>query len=357
MNVVKFIKWLIVVALLVLVIKYLGELLIMLIGSFILFSMLLPLKKNIQTILSKWIHKKWNFNTLSSILSIIFPFIVVLFVLMYVFPVIIHQLNSLTHLSYERVFDNIITQFPFFDNIVTYLGGKKYVLQSIQDAMHQIINISIIAQWSTILLDNLSKVLMNLLIIFFITFHLLKDDAFINKALAVFTHPNYFSGMEEIIAHVKDILGRYFRGLLIDIVIISVVNTLLMTLLGIKNAFLIGVLSGVLNIIPYIGPLVTLLVGLFLGVSGDIIEMHYNLIPYTVTKIIIVLVVVNIIDGTIIQPYIFSNVLRAHPLEIFIVIIAAGMLGGIIGMMLAIPVYVIFKVVLKETLDHWKNWT
>jgi predicted PurR-regulated permease PerM len=97
-----------------------------------------------------------------------------------------------------------------------------------------------------------------------------------------------------------------------------------------------------------VGPLITLLIGLFLGVSANILEGHYEYIGSTVLKIVITLLTVNVLDGVIIQPYIFSNVLKAHPLEIFLVIISAGMIGGVIWMMFIIPIYVIIKVVAKE---------
>jgi predicted PurR-regulated permease PerM len=135
-----------------------------------------------------------------------------------------------------------------------------------------------------------------------------------------------------------------------------IINSTVLSILSVKNSILIGILSGILNIIPYVGPLITLLIGLFLGVSGNIIDGHYELIGGTVVKIIFTLVTINILDGTVFQPYIFSNVLKAHPLEIFLVIISAGMLGGIVWMMLAIPVYVIIKVVFKEVMVYWKNW-
>lgn len=359
MNIVRIIKWIIVCIIVFLLTKYLSELIIILIGSFILFSMLLPLKNSIKlrlNAINKW-FKRFNFNTFSSILSILIPVSVIVFVLNYILPVIITQLNSLAGLSYKDVFNDMIQQSPFIENIVSYLGGKEYVLQSIQNTMHQIINVSIIAGWSSVLLNNLSGILINSLIILFITFHLLNDETLINRMFKSFIQPNYHSDIEEIIEHIKNILGKYFRGLLIDIVIIIIINSSILSLLGVKNSILIGTLSGIMNIIPYVGPLITLFVGLFFGVSGDILEMHYDIIPSTILKISLTLITVNIIDGIIIQPYIFSNVLKAHPLEIFLVIIGAGTLGGIIGMMLAIPFYVIIKVVLKEILNYWKNWT
>lgn len=351
MSVVKLIKWTVILIVLFALIKYLGNVLLLLMGSYILFSMLFPIKKYIQN------KFKINSHSISSILALLLPSLILVVILLYVFPVIIAQLNSLVYLSYEDVFDNILKEFPIIENLSEHLGGKKYVLKSIQDTFNQLINISIITKWSSILLNNFSQILINLLIVLFITFHLLKDESFISNFLSFLINDKYKGDLDEILLGVKEILGKYFRGLLIDVCIVITINSIVLSILGVKNSILIGILSGILNIIPYVGPLITLIIGLFLGVSGNILEGHYELIGNTVIKILLTLVIVNILDGTIFQPYIFSNVLQAHPLEVFLVIISAGMLGGIIWMMLAIPMYVIFKLVFKEIYLHWKNWS
>lgn len=348
MRIFEIIKWLLIVLIVIFLVVYLGNLLMILMSAYILFSMLFPLKTFIQK------RIKIKSNTFSSLLALLFPSVFFAVILMYVFPVIITQLNSLTYLSYKDVFENILQQFPFLNGIIEHLGGKKYVLKSIEDTFTHIIDLNLIAKWSSILLNNFSSIALNLLITFFITFHLLKDDTIASNIVNKVVSDNYEKDVQQISNHIKEILGKYFRGLIIDVCIIIVVNSVLLSILNVPNAFLIGILSGVLNIIPYVGPLITLTIGLFLGVSTNIIEGQYALIASTVIKTFVVLVSVNIIDGTVIQPYIFSNVLQAHPLEIFLVIISAGMMGGIVWMMLIIPIYVISKVVIKEVYSYWK---
>lgn len=349
MNVMKLLKWLVLLLVGIMLVVYLGNLLLILMSAYILYTMLHPVKKYLQDKL------KLKSHTLSSLLAILFPALVLSLVVLYIFPVIITQINSLSYLSYEEVFDNILHQFYWMENIVEHLGGKKYVLKSIEDTMIHIINIQKIAEWSSILLNNFSHIFLNLLITFFITFHLLKDENLLNHFFDIIVNDNFEKDVNEILMHIKIILGKYFRGLLIDVLIIMTINSLVLSILGVRNAFLIGILSGVLNIIPYVGPLITLLIGLFLGVSSNILEGHYELIGSTALKIFFTLFLVNLLDGTIIQPYIFSNVLKAHPLEIFLVIVSAGMLGGILWMMLIIPIYVILKVVVTEVYTYFKK--
>jgi len=127
-----------------------------------------------------------------------------------------------------------------------------------------------------------------------------------------------------------------------------------LSILGIKNAIIIAFIAGVLNVIPYIGSAVTMLVAIFLGVSGCISSGNYELIGPTINKIFFTLLSINLIDGFIIQPFIFSSSVKAHPLEIFIVTLMSAKIGGIFGMVVALPVYTLIRIVAKEFLTHLK---
>jgi predicted PurR-regulated permease PerM len=81
---------------------------------------------------------------------------------------------------------------------------------------------------------------------------------------------------------------------------------------------------------------------------------QYDQITTVITKIIASLLTINVLDAIFFQPFIFSNTVKAHPLEIFIVILMAGTLAGISGMIVAIPVYTLIRIVAKEFLAHFK---
>ena len=109
-----------------------------------------------------------------------------------------------------------------------------------------------------------------------------------------------------------------------------------------------------MNVIPYIGPIITLFIAVFLGISGCIQFNQYDLITITITKIFIILIGTNLLDAMVIQPTIFSNTVKAHPLEIFLIILMAGALGGVLGMVIAIPCYTLLRIIAKEFLHHFK---
>ena len=136
--------------------------------------------------------------------------------------------------------------------------------------------------------------------------------------------------------------------------IVCITVTSLMWIFGVKNALVIGCLAGVMNVIPYIGSMVTMFFAIILGVSGCIEINQYEQISGTIIKIVLILFCTNLVDGMLIQPAIYSNSVKAHPLEIFLVILMAGAIGGVLGMVVAIPCYTLLRIIAKEFLDHFK---
>lgn len=125
-------------------------------------------------------------------------------------------------------------------------------------------------------------------------------------------------------------------------------------MIGIENALILGIISGLLNLIPYIGPLMSIILGLLLGITSELaIDLH-NSIGILSLKILVVYLITLTIDNIITQPIIFSKSVKAHPLEIFLLVLIAGTLFGIIGMIAAIPVYTILRVIAREFFPELK---
>lgn len=124
--------------------------------------------------------------------------------------------------------------------------------------------------------------------------------------------------------------------------------------LGFNHAVVVGLFCGMFNVIPYLGPWMGALVGLLIGAA---VNINADFMSYTLPLLglmTIVFLSVQVIDNVLFQPLIYSSSVKAHPLEIFLVIMAAGSMAGILGMILAIPVYTILRVVAKEFFDNMK---
>jgi predicted PurR-regulated permease PerM len=124
--------------------------------------------------------------------------------------------------------------------------------------------------------------------------------------------------------------------------------------IGFSHAVLIGLVSGILNVIPYIGPIIGVIFGLCVGVATHVEMDPYTVMLPAVVYTGVVMVITQVIDNVVLQPLIYGNSVHAHPLEIFLVILAAGHVAGIAGMILAIPVYTVLRVVSREFFSKYK---
>ncbi len=154
--------------------------------------------------------------------------------------------------------------------------------------------------------------------------------------------------MSHILSACRKMLSRYFLGLCLDIFLVISLISLGMMFIGVKNFLIVGFIAGIMNIIPYIGPIIGALLGVSLGLT-ECINCDFNtVILPLILKMLLVFASVNMLDAIILQPTIYSNSVKAHPLEIFLVIMIAGSLAGVMGMVLAIPSYTLLRIVAKE---------
>ena len=165
-----------------------------------------------------------------------------------------------------------------------------------------------------------------------------------------------FSITRNALDSIQKLLVRYFVGLLLEVLGVMALNTIGLTIvgLGFSNAVVIGLVTGVLNVIPYIGPMIGVFFGLAVGVVLNLgLDFYDQMLPLLIYMTIAMLLT-QLIDNVVFQPFIYGSSVHAHPLEIFLVILMAGSMAGILGMILAIPSYTVLRVVLKEFFNKYK---
>ena len=170
----------------------------------------------------------------------------------------------------------------------------------------------------------------------------------------VFVADKNVKRVEKSILSIKNLLSRYFIGLLVQITVLFVIYTLVLTIFGIPNAVTIALVCALLNIIPFLGPIIGTVLIVFLTMTSNI---DASFASVTLPKTIYVLIgftIGQLIDNFITQPYVFSTSVKSHPLEIFIIILIGGLLFGPIGMIIAVPSYTALKVIFKEFYAHNK---
>ncbi len=196
----------------------------------------------------------------------------------------------------------------------------------------------------------------SILAISFITFFLTYNPGMVKNQLLKLIPNQYFEISVAALNKIEYLLGRYFRGVLIQMVSIFSISSIGLTIVGVEYAITIALFAALVNIIPYIGPLFGALFGMIIGLTTSNVEFGSSEFYFQLIEISSVFGVVQIIDNVALQPIIFSKSLKAHPLEIFVIIFAGANIGGPVGMVLAIPIYTIVKVSITELLRGYKQY-
>lgn len=217
-----------------------------------------------------------------------------------------------------------------------------------QQNITESLNLGAIPDFINRILEWLSNFTIGLFSVIFVSFFLLKDAQLLEKVIFVFldnkTKPRVKSSLEKI----KDLLSRYFLGLSLQITILLIIYSVVLLIFDIPNAFIIAFLCALLNLIPYIGPLISGLLMMVLSLTANI-DPSLNAINFDKTLYVMIgFAIGQLVDNFFSQPIIFSNSVKSHPLEIFLIIMMAGLLFGTIGLVFAIPLYTALKVIFKE---------
>lgn len=192
--------------------------------------------------------------------------------------------------------------------------------------------------------------------VIFITFFFLKDRDLINNMLVAVAPKGEEARFENVLNTTKDLLSRYFIGLTFQVLIMFTFYFIILLSFGIDYAAFIALICALLNPLPYIGPLIGGVIMASLSMNHlHSIGMDFNsqIIP-TVLWIMFWYILTQVWDNLVNQPLIYSRSVKSNPLEIFLVILMGGFLFGVIGVALAVPVYTVLRVVLKEFFSEYK---
>lgn len=195
----------------------------------------------------------------------------------------------------------------------------------------------------------------------FISFFFIKDGNLFGKMVAAVVPDRYEATAVKALSDIGHLLTRYFSGVLIEMTGVALVNfigLLLIARLGFNAAIGIAFLTGILNIIPYVGPLLGGALGTILALvikysSAVPLGLDVSFILFTVI-IIAIFCFTQLIDNFLYQPLIYSTSIKSTPLEIFIVLLIAGHIGGPLGMIIAIPSYTAARVIAFRFFGHIK---
>ena len=292
-------------------------------------------------------------NILASTLTIIFLIWILVSIFSLFVPLLVQQGENLSLLEVNQLKGNIET---LVQEIGTYfnLDNSFWQQQFSVDNLFQNVNFGLLPELLNQTLELLGGFTIGLFSVVFILFFFLKDIHLQERIILALVTDKVSDRVEKSIEKTKNLLSRYFLGLLLQITILMIVYSIVLAVFKVENAFIIAFLCALLNLIPYLGPIIGGVLMLLLTMSSFIGADFSTVILPKTGYVMIGFVVGQLIDNFFSQPFIFSNSVKSHPLEIFIVILASGTLLGPVGMIIAIPIYTTIKVIAQEFLTENK---
>ncbi len=292
-------------------------------------------------------------NTFAAIVTLLLIIAAFCMVIAIFVPIIIEQGKNISEIDFEQVKRDLNEL-----NIQAsdYLGVDHFQLvEAIKRTTYvQNMDAEIIPSFIDLFFGNIGSAIIGLFSVLFISFFLLKDENLIATSVLVFAKRGDEHKFKRILIKIKELLSRYFIGLLLQIFILALIYSVLLLYLDVNNAVAVALICAFLNIVPYLGPLIGWGLMLLVVVSNNLgADFSSGLLPLLIIATC-GYAVAQIFDNFITQPVVFGRSVKSHPLEIFLVILMGGYLFGIPGMILAVPTYTALKVVAKEFLSEYK---
>jgi len=302
----------------------------------------------------RFLKTKLKFKNTFAVVVTMLILIGLLFGLVRMFiPLIVEQGRNLSLLNIDQLQANVedlyyqISEYFTINNIDVEKSLKESNLLSK-------FNYAAIPEFLNSIISGFGSFSIGLFSVLFIAFFLLKDSRLLEQGIMILVPDGKETRSKKSFDKIKNLLSRYFVGLIFQILILFVIYTIVLLVFGIKNAVVIAFLCALLNLIPYVGPLIGGFLMILLTMSSNLGASFSDVILPKTSYVMIGFIIGQLVDNFFSQPFIFSKSVKSHPLEIFLVIIIGGLLFGVIGMITAVPAYTAIKVILKEFLAENK---
>ncbi len=310
--------------------------LILFLISLLLYSLLVPLVNNLE---SKGIPRAF-----SIIIVFLVGFAVVGMALYFIYPPIADQARSLketiTQQGPEKVFQNISnfieSRFPMLDTQMITEKLGSYLSSTLSKGVGVVL--SFVSAFTS------------LLVILFMTFFFLKDQRSIKKNIIGMVPNRFFEMSLVMVYRIENQLGSYIRGVLIDGLFVAILSSIGLFMIGLPFFYFVGIVAGITNMIPYMGPLIGATVAIIVALMSNPESLMI------IAKIAAVFAIVQLMDNVLITPVVVSNAVDLHPLVVMIVVLVGGSLLGLTGLIFAIPLTSLLKGVGEDLVKGLKSY-
>lgn len=313
---------------------------------YIVFAMILSL---IGRPIVQFFHTRLKMPTSPSVMLTMFLFIsVTIGVIGLIIPMIIDQAKELSLLNTPQLRENISKQYTLINS---WLKSHGIYLFTDLDRTKIFSNLDyeLLTKYLNRFIATIGNFFIDAFSILFLTFFFMKDREVFMRLIFSLCPPNKKQKYTHAWAQIKELLGRYFLGIILQMTIIFILYMAILLCFGIKDALIIALLCAFLNAIPYLGALIGSVVFCLLSMTSLMQDRNsfQEIIP-TMLWILSCYIGTQGIDNFFSQPIIYSKSVSSHPVEIFLAIIIGGTLFGVLGMIIAVPIYTALRVIFRE---------
>lgn len=267
-------------------------------------------------------------------------------------PVVMHIVREASVMNsqdipYNSLLDHLNTSLM---GLFPALGPDFNLVNTLLEQIRSVVSLSSV----TSILGSVASVAadmgIGLFSVVFISFFFIKDEKLFCKIISALAPDRIEGSVEKTISDITHLLSRYFIGLVIEVVGVILLDFLglwLIAQIGAEYAIGIAFIAGVLNVIPYVGPLLGEVIGVLLCIVLKYGAGVGLALPIWAFALIVLAIMLGtqLVDNFVYQPLIYSSSIKSTPLEIFIVLLMAGRIGGTWGLLIGIPTYTVARVI------------
>lgn len=336
---------------------YFRSVLVYIIAAFVVSLIAQPVMRLLRKIT---VRGKAAPDWLLAILTIVLILSGLIFLVTQAVPVVTHIVRDAAVLNSETAKGNPLDSVnDWIIGLFPGLGADFSIIDILMDKLREVTSVANVTAVLSSVTSFVTSFAVGLFSIVFISFFFVRDETLFRKIVCALVPDRMEGKIAKSLADIESLLSRYFVGLLIEMTGVALLDFLglwLIARLGFSNALGIAFIAGILNIIPYVGPLIGEAVGVVLAVIlkyGAGVGLDVNIWVFALIVLAIMLAT-QLVDNFVYQPLIYSTSIKASPLEIFIVILLAGHIGGVAGMLVAIPAYTVIRVIASRFFPHLK---
>lgn len=295
-----------------------------------------------------WLEKKKISRNAGFFLIVILVGVLFFLTVYLVFPIIEQQIQSMIE-AWPMYWEQILTYTEgliytdTFSEIVSRIQESN-ILNTITEQAAEILTAAVGGLSSIV--GTAAQVFITIFTVPIILYYLIIDGKKIPSAVLRFVPTDWRKPVAEFLTSTHNQLSYYIRGQLLVAFAVAVMFWIGFAIIGLDFGLVLAIVAGILNLVPYLGSVLASIPALIIGVVES---------PLMFISVIIVIAVEQFLEGRVIQPLVLGNQLNIHPITIIFILLIAGRLFGLMGVILAVPGYAILKIIFSMTFNYFRE--